>query len=96
MAPVLVERKELKARLDALEQQFPDAERFQQVADATQLFLAHQIRELAERVDRLEGKMPSRLEIIGTVLGTLVALVAVFSGLATIVDLALKAWGVIK
>lgn len=87
------ETEAVKNRLRAIEERLPDPKTLPKgMADANQLFLAYQVGELNRRIERIEGRLPSRQEIAGIGIGVLVAGVGLVAG---IIEL-LRVMGLLK
>jgi len=72
--------KQLRARLQDVESKFPEAFELEKYTDANQLFLAYQIGELTKRLEKVERSQLTRFQVVGIVITTLVAAIAVASG----------------
>ncbi len=81
-----VDTNQLRERLKSIETKFPEATELQKFADANQLFVAYQIGELTKRLDRMERGQVTRLHVIGYVITTLVAAVALTSGVLVLLQ----------
>jgi hypothetical protein len=79
---------QLRERLRSVEDMFPEPSEFQKYADANQLYLAYQLGELAKRLERIESGQLSRFQVVGIVVTTLVAAVAVASGVVVLLQVA--------
>ena len=77
---------QLRERLRRVEGKFPDASEFQKYADSNQLFLAYQIGELTKRLELIERGQITRFQVVGIVITTLVAAVAVASGVVVLLQ----------
>ena len=74
----------VEERVRAIEAKFPDAAEFQKYADANELFLFFQIGEVVKRVDRFEDKQLSRTQVVGIVITSMVAAIALTAALFAI------------